>query len=521
MSRRRLVQVLAQPYDVIWTIGDSISRGNSDAVGTTPIPDTVFQWDAGNSNLRMITNTDLLEPVAASATGSQWPAAGSTYYSLLRRKPVFVNCGIGGSAFFNPSAGFSWYTNDTLFASAVTKVNNCLSYVGQSAPKLVWINCGINDVVQGHALDQVYLTSLIDRILAEFPGVRICITQPWASAAAVLTYANLTRLYQIRKWIKALCFTYPTVEIAGDLGINTQFGSNFQADLIHLNFTGNSFYGDKSMYGICQSLALNKWTRSMTGVFYSRISETRMGWLNTFIETLDGAGELENIDSLEITSTAGYTDVSNQHKNAVQDLGFLSVNAYGSAISHVTYAGYQTAGLLDSDRISAAPLTLLADKANLSNDFIFWISMGANLVGATTTSCQHGVRESASGGIVMIRQTGSSTIGIFGASTTELTNGAETRPANGFYGAVRDGGNQRLIKNDTVVASSAVAAVALSPGTAIRSATLSNYNNNGTIANRFAGVFYARGFGKYTTMNKTTFVNALNTFLADWLTNVP
>src|SRR5687768_1625953 len=100
MSRRRLLQILGQPFDVIWTIGDSISRGNSDAVGTTPTPDTVFQWNAGSSSLREITNLDLLEPVAAGAIGSQWPAAGTTYYSFTRKKPVFVNTGIGGSAFF-------------------------------------------------------------------------------------------------------------------------------------------------------------------------------------------------------------------------------------------------------------------------------------------------------------------------------------------------------------------------------------------------------------------------------------
>lgn len=518
MSRRRLLQILGQPYDVIWTIGDSISRGNSDAVGTTPTPNTVYQWDAGNANLRMITNLDLLEPVAAGAIGSQWPAAGTEYYSFKRRKPVFVNTGIGGSAFFNPTAGFSWWTNDTLFSNALTKVNNCLAYLQQSAPKLVWICCGINDVVQGNALDQAYLTSLIDRILAEFPGVRICITQPWA--AAVTTYANLTRLYQIRKWIKALCFTYPTVEIAGDLWMNTAWGSNFQADNIHLNALGNAFYGNKSMHGICQSMALHKFTRSMDGVFYSPISTTRVGWLNTLITTLDTAGELVNIDSLTITSTAGYTDASNKHKNAIQDIGFVGVNQYLAAIANIDYDGYHPAGLLDTDRIAAPVPSLLADKSNLSNDFISGAWLGANAVAASTTSAQFGVRESAAGGIILIRQIASQ-IEVFAASGSGLLDGTETRPANAFYGAVRDAGNVRLVKNDTVVASAAIAAVAMSPGTNIRTLSGANYNNNGTIQFRWAGVMKARIFAKYTTMNKTTVMNAMNTFLTDWLTNVP
>lgn len=506
-------------YDPIWTLGDSISRGNSDAVGTTPIPNTVYQWDAGNSNLRMITNLDLLEPVAAGGIGSQWPEAGRTYFELTKRHPVFINTGIGGSAFFNPTAGFSWYTNDTVFATALTKVNNCLAYMNQAAPKLVWINMGINDVVQGHALQQVYLTSLIDRILAEFPGVRICITQPYASA--VTTYANQARLYQIRKWIKALTFTYPEVEIAGDLWANTAWGSNFQADNIHLNALGNGFYGDKSMYGICQSLGLHKYARSMAGVYYNRISTTRIGWLSTLATTLDSAGELENIDSLSFHSTAGYTDATNKHKNSFQDIGFIATNQTIAPVAQFDYDGFHPAGLSDSDRIACAIPSLLADKSNLSNDFISGIWLGANLVAATTAAAQHLVRESAAGGIIGIHQNGSSQIGAFAASGAGTYDGTETRPANGFYAAVRDGGTQRLFKNSTQVDSDVVAAVAMNPGANLRSYSVANWNNNGTIQQRWAGTVKATMFAKYTTMNLSTVVGAVDTFLADWLTSTP
>lgn len=505
--------------DVIWTLGDSISRGNSDAVGSTPLTNTVFQWDDGNGQLRMITNTDLLEPVAAGGTGSQWPEAGKTYYELTGRRPVFVNTGIGGSAFFNPSAGFSWYTNDTVFDNAVDKLNRCLAYMGRTKPLFVWINMGINDVVQGNGLLQVYLTSLIDRILAEYPGVRICMTQPYASA--VTTYANQTRLYQIRKWIKALTFDYPEVEIAGDLWVNTAWGSNFQGDNIHLNALGNGFYGDKTMYGICQSLGLHKYARSMAGVYYNRISTTRIGWLSTLATTLDSAGELENIDSLSFHSTAGYTDATNKHKNSFQDIGFIATNQTVAAVAQFDFDGFHAAGLSDSDRIACAIPSLLADKSNLSNDFISGIWLGANLVAATTAAAQHLVRESAAGGIIGIQQTGLSTIAAFAASGAGTTDGTETRPANAFYAAVRDGGTQRLFKNSTQVDSDVVAAVAMNPGANLRSYSVANYNNNGTIQQRWAGVAKATMFAKYTTMNLSTVVGAVDTFLADWLTNVP
>jgi hypothetical protein len=503
--------------DVIWTIGDSISRGNSDAVGATPTANTVYQWDAGNSNLRMISNTDLLEPVAAGATGSQWPAAGITYHELTHRRPVFVNTGVGGSAFYNPSAGFSWYTNDTLFSASVTKVRNCLTYTNIAAPKFVWICMGINDVVQGHPLSNTYLTSLIDRILAEFPGVRICMTLPYASS--VSTYADLTRLYQMRKWIKALCFTYPTVEIAGDLGVIIQFGSTLQGDNIHLNFTGNSFYGDKAMYGICQHMTRSKWTRAFTGAMYSRISETRMNYLDTLISDL--GGEFENIDSLEFTTTAGYTDVTNKHKNALPDIGFINVNSILSPVAQFSYDGWSPAGLVDSDRIAVAPLSLIADKALLDSDALFGLYITANAVGATTASSLHAVRESASGAIYMVRQTGSSTVGIVAGCGVEMTNGTDTRPtADHFWGAARDSGNQMIIKDASIVATSAQAATTMSPGSNVRSCSLGNYNNNGTIQQRWAGKVTWRILAKYSTMNKTTVMNAMSSFMTNWLQNI-
>lgn len=507
-------------HSVIWTLGDSNSRGNSDLAGSTPVSGTVKQWDAGNARLINVGNNDLIEVIAAGAVGSQWPQAGTTYYTLTGKIPVFVNTGIGGSAANNPTAGFSWYTNDNLFSNALTKVNNCLAYMGKSAPDLVWIELGINDVVQGNAMLQVHWTSLIDRILAQFPSVRICISQPFSSS--VTTYANQTRLYQVRKWIKALCFTYSTVEIAGDSAVYTNWTGLFQVDQIHRTFFGNAFWGDKTMWGICQATTLNKWTRSMVGVFYNRISSTRIGWLDTFITTLNTAGELQNIDSFEICSNAGYTDGTNFWKNAIQDLGFISSNGNpngGSAI--IDHEGFKPAGLADIDRLQHTPFTLLCDKALAATDFIYGVFLGSNAVAATVTAAQQGSRESAAGAIVLIRQTGVSTIGIFAGSATALTDGTETRPANAFYGAVRDGGNQRLVREDVVVTSAAAAATAFSPGATPRLIHSANYNSDGSIQTRWAGVYKARVLAKYTTMNKTTFINACNGFFSDWLTNVP
>lgn len=509
-------------HAIIWTIGDSNSRGNSTAVGTTPpVAGSVKQYDSANNNLRVITNLDLLEPVAAGGIGSQWPQAGATYFALTGNIPVFVNTGSGGSAFFNPTAGFSWFTNDTLYAGALDKLQNCLTLMNRTAPDLVIIELGINDVVQGHALSQTYVQSLIDRILTDFPGVRIVMSMPWAGSTPVGTYALLERAYQIRKWIKQEAIDNVTVEIGGDNGPLTTWGGLFQADQIHRNFSGNAFYGDKMMWGICQPLSVNKFARGIIGLLYNRISSTRIGWLDSHFENWEASGYIDDIDQYCVSSTAGYTDAANKWKNSVIDFGFVAVNSFGDA-THADYDGYHFAGLSDADRVNIAPMSLIGNFVNFSTDFLYGVHVGVNATAATTAATQHGALESAAGGRIQILQTGSSTIGVYAASTTATTDGTETRPtAGGIYMAGRNDGTQELWKGDVLVDSDAVAAVALSPGANIRVSTVGNFNNNGTIQLRWAGVSALSFLIENDAINKTTWNTYNTTFLSNWLTNVP
>lgn len=514
--------------DVIWTMGDSINRGNSDAVGETPILGTVKQWDAGAGNLRNITNLDLLEPVAAGAIGSQWPRFGITYHERTGRIPVFVNCGVGGSAFFNATPGFSWYTNDTLFSSALTKVQNCLTYMGKSAPRYVIIGSGYNDAVQGATLDFAYITSLVDRVLAAFPGVEILFTLPFSSSATIATYANLTRLYQIRKWIKSLMWLYPTVGICGDISVLHAWTSCFQADLVHLNAAGNAFLGDKSAIGLTAGGQYHKYTRGLIGTMYWRISTTRKGWLNTFVTTLETAGLLEQIDSLLIPANAGDNTGGVGWKNCVQDFAFISNHTPADQLNFddYTYQGYFPDGLSDAERISNTPITLAVDKANLSNDFFVGVYIISNATSSGTAAAPFGGRESAAGGIVLIRQNAAGNIGVFAGSTTETTDSSETAFTSGLYWLARNAGNQLLGKDTTTKQNAAVAAAALSPGANIRGIALGNYNNNGTIQLRWAGGVKAFIIAKWTTISSSnnlssTLKTALDDFLALWLTNVP
>lgn len=512
-------------HDVIWSMGDSINRGNSTAVGTTPIYGTVKQWNDSARNLRIITNTDLLEPVAAGAIGSQWPAFGIRYHFETRRIPVFVNCGVGGSAFYNPTAGFSWYTNDTLFTNAVQKVKNCLAFMGKTAPDHVIIGSGYNDSVQGNSVTLAHITSLVDRILAQFPGVKIWFTLPFSGSATINTYANLTILYQIRKWIKSLIFTYPTVGICGDHSVLWSWTNCFQADLVHLNVDGNNFLGDKSARGLTFGASYHKYTKSLASLMYWRISGARLIMIDKFVRDLESAGYLDQIDSLLIPANAGDDTDGVGWKNCIQDWGFIAnhIPADQLNFSDYTTTGYYPDGLADAERISSSPMTLTVDKANLSNDFTVGIFLDTNAVGAGTAAAPHGIRESAAGGIVLIRQNAAGAIGCFAASTAETldtVNVETTFAGSSDYWVARSSGTQLLIKNGSTVGSGSVAAAALAPGANIRGASLGNYNNNGTIQLRWAGGVKAKIVARYTTVNVSTLRGIINEFLALWLTSI-
>lgn len=508
-------------FDIIWIIGDSIARGNSDAVGTTPATNTVYQWDNGNSNLRMITNLDLLEPVAAGAIGSQWPDAGIYYHNRTKRKPVFVNCAIGGSAWKNANPDFSWAPTDNLYPSAVTKLNNCLNFLGEGAPKYIYINLGINDVLQGAALSQTNITDVVTQINTDFPDVRILYSMP--DSPSISTLANYDRLFTIRKWLRNLQAVNSNWEIAGDMAPFRTWGSTYQADNIHLTAGGNFFFGRNTWRGALSGSTLHKYARSIIGLLYDNVSTTRQGWIDTYITDLETAGLLYEFDQLFILGGCSGVSASTDYKNIVGDWSFLNIGwtLLANAQSKVFYDGFKPDGLADDQRFASGQYNLVFDKSAYATDFITGFFLANNATPASTNSAPMGARENAAGGIIRLRQTGSNQIGFYAGSTTETIDATETRFAAGaHYATVRSSGNQILIKNSTIVNTAAVASTALNPGSAIRPQQLGCYNDNGTISLRFAGTFTVWYLARYSTFNVSDFITITNSFLTNWLTDV-
>lgn len=498
----------------ILIIGDSVARGNSTDEGTTPGYNTVFQWDDGNSNLRMITNADLLEPVAASAVGSQWPQFGDSYYKFSGKKPVLINCAIGGASWWDDTPGFSWYTNDDLYDDAVTKTNNCLAFLGRSTVDIVYINLGINDSAQqSYSLDIAFLTSLIDRINSDFDSPRICISMPGKINTSTLT--ELTRINTMRKYIKSLSFTYSNVEIAGSSPHNFAAWSavSFFADDYHLNVTGNNLYGDK----LARQLAIptskhHKYTRSIIGSLYDNPSETRRGYIDTFITGLDNDNLLEEIDALYI-----FSDMNNNENNGYIDWAFRTPSAPVTGGGSAVDMQLDEMGLDGLNSLSAGQISVMADKAVIASDFIWGAYTGTyNDIAAGTTATLMGGRESASGGIFLVRQTSSSNIQMFGGGTTAVSDATDTKFQNNtHYAVVRDAGNVRFVKGTSIVTSSAIASVA--PGaTLIRGYRVGGYANNGTVADFLDAGIKAHYLAKYSTWSISNFDTHLTSFLTNW-----
>lgn len=507
-------------YYAVMIVGDSISRGNSTAVGPTPTANTVYQWDAGAANLRAITNLDLLEPVAAGGTGSEWPKFGIDFYARTGRKPVFINCGIGGSRFrHSTTASLSWYTDGTCYSDAKTKTDNALAFLGKSRPDVIICVLGINDVTPSvETLDYAYVQSLIDRLNTDYPGTRIIMTSP--AAFTVDTQAELIRLYTVRKYIKRAQFDNPTVELGPAFSNYTVWDTTlnlFNADGVHLNYDGNFLLGTRLAYQCTLSLTLDKVTRYALTNLYNDMNNTRVDLLDDFISGLRADGNLTELDVLRIFSNANGSDL-----NTTLDIGMLGATVFVNGPT-IAYDGVTFDG--SNDYASIMPTQYLADKAVLASDFWFGVHVISRTTAAGTAASLFGVREgNSSSSLIRLRQTTTNLLEAFpycATATAPITYSGDTAfQANTLYSVGRNSGNGLIAKNDTIVTNTANTYAAPTANTNTMTVGGWNDGNAGPAVSSFlAAKLGAVYFGKRSTLNLTTFKSRLDTFMTGWFSN--
>lgn len=507
-------------YYAVMIVGDSISRGNSTAVGPTPTTNTVYQWDAGNSNLRAITNADLLEPVAAGGTGSEWPAFGIDFYRRTGRNPVFINCGVGGSRFNYPGQpDFSWYTDGNLYDNAKTKTDNALAYLGKSRPDVIICILGINDVTPAtDTLSYTYVQSLIERLSSDYPGTRIIMTSP--SSFTIDTTAKVVRLYTMRKYVKRAQFDYANVELGPSFSNFTVWDTTlnlFNDDNVHLNYDGNLTLGQRLSYQCTLSLTLDKVTRYALTNLYDDMNTTRISILDDFISGLRADGNLSELDVLRIFSNANGNNL-----NTTLDIGMLGATIFNNGPT-ISYDGVTFDGTNDS--ASIMPTQYLADKAVLASDFWFGVYVIDNMTAAGTAACLFGAREgNSSSSLLRLRQTTGNVIELYpycATATTPITYSGDTAfQDNTLYSGGRDGSSGLIAKNETIVTNSACTFA--TPTANTTSMTVGGWNDQqaGPAVSQFinakCGAVY---FSKRSTFDLAAFKSRLDTFLSAWLTN--
>lgn len=486
---------------------DSNGRGNNTTVGPDATAWNVEAWNDGANATYKVTNTDLIEPVAASATGSQWPSFGIEYNTLTGKVPVICDCGVGGTRWHSGTASVSWDTSGSLWPDALAKTNRCLNYLGLDKPWAVYINLGINDAAQdSYTMSYSVLQTSINRINTAWNFPRIFIVL--IGKANESNYTNNQRIFQMNKYIKQLAHDYANVELCTSMRNIVSWGGNIQVDDFHMNATGNDLHGRMVARQMAFPTTWSKYTRFAAGSFYNPISDTRKGFIQTLVNDLGPA--IWEYDELRFWSNCAADD-----RNVGVDFAGLAPTILAGSPT-VGYDGVVTNGT--SQYLSVGPQSLIYDKSSES-DFINAVRMGTvSSAAGGADRAAIGIRENV--GITLLNQRSVSQLGVLAAATSGDLTASETKFANNaWYGAFRSGGDHGITKDAAIVLQATRAMVAHA-ASSLRGKAYGAYNNNTTVQQHLAAQFLAAIQRKYTTMNLSTEFTALNNFCSNWFTNI-
>lgn len=211
-------------------IGDSIARGTSNGDGPTPAAGTVYEYI---NSVVQVGSTDLNNAV----TGSQWPKFGIDYNAATGFKPVFINRAEGGSEFSPNGDTNNWSTSGNRYGIAQTAAENCLSAMGVTQLRAIFIVLGVNDARGSVDLAQIQLDvdSLFNRLQIDYPGTPVYMVNVGRTESAI----SNARIDAVRSYITAAINGSSLFKMAFDLrdyAVNNP--EYYGDDNLHLNQTG-------------------------------------------------------------------------------------------------------------------------------------------------------------------------------------------------------------------------------------------------------------------------------------------
>lgn len=418
---------------VIGIFGDSKAAGNSNGVGETPEPNTVWQYIRTGS-IGAVTNTDLLY---VNNTGSQWPRVGIRWYNGFGRQPIFVQNGLGGSNFYSVDGGTdSWDTNGTLYSSAVGRINACLALAGVSKMKAAFIVLGVNDVNSVDTLATVLaaIPSLITRINNDFPDTTIYISIPGQSITPN------ARVGSIKKAVMALSSSFSNVHVT--VNEVTMFSNGYYADALHWTAAGNAKWADMTMDYVLSTEADKDVRRVQNATFITPLSTAHKAVYKAFVLGQKSNGNWSKFTSLQIYR-------GSSKANVLTDLtGYTAARDFG--FTHASNDKVSFDGVSTYMQTYFNPVAYPGDTTQ--NDFIFGLKTGNANTAAGVLATLYGNTTTAR---TMLQQT-TTPATAFNANANAATNyTTDTKiQANTRYCARRSASNAiALLKNGVVVQS--------------------------------------------------------------------
>lgn len=301
-------QIFLNPYafqttDVWLVIGDSKTAysTNTDNASPSPTTGTAFQWDAlatsgTKYSIQPLTSTDLVNAGSAGSNqGSPWPQFAIDYNTLTGHKVIIVDGHSYGSSFYTTSGVLSWYTNGTLYDTAVNRAGDALRAANLTKLKGIIVVLGINDATGAETTGNIgtAITSLFTRLTTDFPGIPIYVDQ-----MGVANASPTSRYGFIRNAIRDLHSTFADVW-EGPNEVSLYSWGLYGADVLHFTQAANNKLGSQ-WASFVTSTETDPDVRRVLCYFYDAISSTKQAGIKTFILDEKTSGNWQKYDVFQV-----------------------------------------------------------------------------------------------------------------------------------------------------------------------------------------------------------------------------
>jgi hypothetical protein len=458
-------------YDVIVIIGDS-KTGTSPSAGTEPTAGTVYEW---NDSLGIVQQVGASDLTGVASVGSPWPRCGINYNAATGRKPVFVYCGTSGSRFSIHPTNLSWRTSGSLYGPMKTKVNNCLTALGKTAPTAIFVILGINDITATEALSTIEtdVVSLYQRLSDDFSSCPIVTAIPGKNT----TMTNNARALSVRTYIMDQCYSRSNLS---PLYFETSFNEagSMYSDNLHFSAAGNDWVGVFYAQWLKNS-TYSKFGRSMISTMFTDLTNTRKSLLDTCVAAEASNGNLakyeyfywfKNGDSKDM-----WIDYAGHYVGDNLSFSF-------SANSHVATTG---TARFNSGIVGASVFS----KVSLNNRFE-GAKIRTRVSSGTANATVFGV-SNAGGDTVILAQTSTPSLiyAVNDQTLTAVTSPDASLQNDTFYAVLRSSsGSKSLIKNNAIVDTASVTSTAEPTGANLQQ-YLSVKNQNTSIVNALSAQY--------------------------------